>query len=206
MDSSVVVVVFVNIGLWISFPSYRCLWHQCICRWCPDSVAIFIEAEYAFNALVAETDHSSVLRTFHEMCVVNANRRDHFWRYRIAWNKYRRGTSDAISLSSVVVSLITMSFDDFLPQKMAIFVIQKITQDIQTDGWTDWHDLLQRCVVTSNKQDICRQQNEVSFMAQIAVWQQRKTLIPWHRKRVEWVILSLHLTGLCYWFATFFYL
>ena len=40
-------------------------------------------------------------------------------------NKYRGGTSDATNSSSPNVSLITMSFDDLLPLKTAIFVNRK---------------------------------------------------------------------------------
>ena len=41
------------------------------------------------------------------------------------FNEYRGGTSDATTLSSLIVSLIKMSFDDFLPSKTALFVVQK---------------------------------------------------------------------------------
>ena len=44
---------------------------------------------------------------------------------RTACNKYREGTSDATTSSLFIVSLIMMSFDEFLPSKTAIFVIRK---------------------------------------------------------------------------------
>ena len=40
-------------------------------------------------------------------------------------NKYRGGTSDATTSSSLIVSLIVMSFDDFLPSKTALFAVGK---------------------------------------------------------------------------------
>ena len=40
-------------------------------------------------------------------------------------NKYRGGTSDATTSSSLIVSLIIISFDEFLPSKMAIFFVLK---------------------------------------------------------------------------------
>ena len=42
-------------------------------------------------------------------------------------NKYRGGTSDATTSSSLIVSLFMMSFDDFLSSKTAIFVVRKKT-------------------------------------------------------------------------------
>ena len=46
-------------------------------------------------------------------------------KWEITRNKYRGGTSDATTSSSLIVPLILMSFDNFLPSKMAIFVIRK---------------------------------------------------------------------------------
>ena len=40
-------------------------------------------------------------------------------------NKYSGGTSDAITSSSLIVSLIMTSFDNFLPPNMAILVVRK---------------------------------------------------------------------------------
>ena len=43
----------------------------------------------------------------------------------VSSNKYRGGTSDATTSSSLIVPLFTMSADDFLPSKTAIFGVQK---------------------------------------------------------------------------------
>ena len=50
-------------------------------------------------------------------------------RISIGWfftkNKYRGGTSDATTPSSLILSLFMMSFDDFWLSKTTIFVVQK---------------------------------------------------------------------------------
>ena len=40
-------------------------------------------------------------------------------------NKYRWGTKDATTSSSLIISLLMMSLDDIIPSKMAIFVFRK---------------------------------------------------------------------------------
>ena len=65
-------------------------------------------------------------------------------------NKNRAGgTSDATSSSSLIISLIVMSFDDFYPQKRPFSLFEDVTE--QTDGPTDRHNLSQRCVVAAKK-------------------------------------------------------
>ena len=43
----------------------------------------------------------------------------------LAEKKYCGSTSDATTSSSIIVSFIIMLLDNFLPSKMAIFVVQK---------------------------------------------------------------------------------
>ena len=46
-------------------------------------------------------------------------------RIRKKKNKYRGDTSDATTSSSLIVPIYMMLFDDFLPSKIAIFVVRK---------------------------------------------------------------------------------
>ena len=57
----------------------------------------------------------------------------------LAEKKYCGSTSDATTSSSIIVSFIIMLLDNFLPSKMAIFVVQKKRKTYRR---TDGHELL----------------------------------------------------------------
>ena len=56
-------------------------------------------------------------------------------------NKYRGGTSDATTPSSLIVPLMGMLLTTFFPQKW-LYLSFGNTRDIRTDGRMDAHDLL----------------------------------------------------------------
>ena len=74
-------------------------------------------------------------------------------------NKYRGGTSDATTPSSLIILLFMMSINDFFSLETGHIRRSKITRDQRTygatdgptDGPTDGHDLLWRCIVASKK-------------------------------------------------------